>query len=93
VHLFALSLRIAHVCRKCIKFELSHLLVVRWCLVSLRTVIVVVWRLLFTCFKDFFFVSNVMCCSLCVHLSMVLLEEFSAGDAFGESRGAGQEPS
>jgi hypothetical protein len=29
VHLFALSLRIAHVCRKCIKFELSHLLVVR----------------------------------------------------------------
>jgi hypothetical protein len=29
VLLFALSLRIAHVCRKCIKFELSHLLVVR----------------------------------------------------------------
>jgi hypothetical protein len=29
VHLFALSLRIAHACRKCIKFEHSHLLVVR----------------------------------------------------------------
>lgn len=44
-------------------------------------------------FQRLLFVSNVMCCSSCIHLSMVLLEEFSAGDAFGESRGAGQEPS